>query len=73
MQNTARIPSYGLLNARIAFEFNEPEIEVAFFARNITKEQFFTRLLPVEGTALGFTSYMPGDPRTYGISVSANF
>jgi iron complex outermembrane receptor protein len=73
LQNTARIPSYGLLNARIAFEFNEPEIEVAFFARNITKEQFFTRLLPVEGTALGFTSYMPGDPRTYGISVSANF
>jgi iron complex outermembrane receptor protein len=73
LQNTARIPSYGLLNARVAFEFNEPEIEVAFFARNITKEQFFSRLLPVEGTALGFTSYMPGDPRTYGVSLSVNF
>lgn len=73
LQNTARIPSYGLLNARVAFEFNEPEIEVAFFARNITKEQYFSRLLPVEGTALGFTSYMPGDPRTYGVSLSYSF
>jgi len=73
LQNTARIPSYGLLNARVAFQFNEPEIEVAFFARNITKEQFFSRLLPVQGTALGFTSYMPGDPRTYGVSLSYSF
>lgn len=73
LQNTARIPSYGLLNARVAFEFNEPEIEVAFYARNITKEQYFSRLLPVEGTALGFTSYMPGDPRTYGVSLSFSF
>ncbi|MGQ3178719.1 MAG: TonB-dependent receptor domain-containing protein, partial [Blastomonas fulva] len=73
LQNTARIPSYGLLNARVAFEFNEPQIEVAFFARNITKEQYFSRLLAVQGTALGFTSYMPGDPRTYGISASFRF
>jgi len=73
LQNTARIPSYGLLNARVAFEFNEPQIEVAFFARNITKERYFSRLLAVQGTALGFTSYMPGDPRTYGISASFRF
>lgn len=73
LQNTARIPSYGLLNARIAYEFNSPQIEVAFFGRNIANEQFFSRLLPVEGTALGFTSYLPGDPRTYGVSLSYSF
>jgi iron complex outermembrane receptor protein len=73
LQNSARIPSYGLLNARIAYKFDEPEIEVALYGRNITEEQYFSRLLPVEGTALGFTSYMPGDPRTYGVSVSLGF
>ena len=73
LQNTARIPSYGLLNARIAYEFDAPQIEVAFYARNITGEEYFSRLLPVEGTALGFTSFMPGDPRTYGVSLSYSF
>ena len=73
LQNSARIPSYGLLNARIAYKFDEPEIEVALYGRNITEEQYFSRLLPVQGTALGFTSYMPGDPRTYGVSVSLGF
>jgi iron complex outermembrane recepter protein len=73
LQATAEIPSYGLLNARIAYEFNDPQIEVAVFGRNITQEQFFSRLLAVQGTALGFTSYMPGDPRTYGVSVSVAF
>lgn len=73
IQNTARIPSYGLLNARIAFEFAEPNVELSFYARNITKQQYFTRLLATENTPLAFTSYMPGDPQTYGVSVSFNF
>jgi iron complex outermembrane receptor protein len=67
------IPSYGLLNARVAFQFNEPNLELAFYARNITKEKYFTRLLATENTALAFTSYMPGDPQTYGASVTFRF
>lgn len=73
LQETASLPAYGLLNARIAFEFDDPNIELALYARNITKSQYFTRLLPVENTPLAFTSYMPGDPRTYGASVSFRF
>lgn len=73
LQNTAMIPSYGLLNARVAFQFNEPNLELAFYARNITKEKYFTRLLATENTALAFTSYMPGDPQTYGASVTFRF
>lgn len=73
LQDTALIPSYGLLNARIAFELNNPSIEFALYGRNITKEQYFSRLLPLEGTALGLTAYMPGDPRTYGASVTFRF
>jgi iron complex outermembrane receptor protein len=73
LQDTALIPSYGLLNARIAYQFNDPNIEVAIYGRNLTGKEYISRLLPVEGTALGFTSYTPGDPRTYGASVTFRF
>lgn len=73
IQETASLPSYGLLNARIAFELKEPNIELAVYARNITKAQYFTRLLAVENTPLAFTSYMPGDPQTYGVSATFRF
>jgi iron complex outermembrane receptor protein len=73
LQDTALIPSYGLLNARIAYQFSDPNIEVSLFGRNLTSKEYISRLLPVEGTALGFTSYTPGDPRTYGASVTFRF
>jgi iron complex outermembrane receptor protein len=73
LQDTAKIPAYGLLNARIAFSLNDPSIEIAFFARNITKTKYFTRLLALEGTALGVTAYGAGDPRTYGVSTTFKF
>jgi iron complex outermembrane receptor protein len=40
------------------------------YATNITKEKYFTRLLSLENTPFGLTSYTPGDPRTYGVSVT---
>lgn len=73
LQDTAEIPGYGLLNARLAFEFAHPDVEIAVFARNITGTQYFSYLLPLEGTVLGYTSYSPGDPRTYGISATLRF
>jgi iron complex outermembrane receptor protein len=73
LQNTAMIPSYGLMNARIAFELNDPNLEIALYARNITKEKYFTRLLATENTPLSFTSYVPGDPQTYGVSATVRF
>ena len=73
LQNTAMIPSYGLLNARIALQLDNPNLELAFYARNITKEKYFTRLLATENTPLAFTSYTPGDPQTYGASVTFRF
>lgn len=70
LQDTSRIPSYGIFNARIAFELDNPSLEFALYARNITKEKYFTRLLSLENTPFGLTSYTPGDPRTYGASVT---
>jgi iron complex outermembrane receptor protein len=73
LQDTAKIPGYGLLNGRIAFAFDNPNLELAVYARNITKKKYFTRLLALEGTALGVTAYGPGDPRTYGVSATWRF
>ncbi|MDB5583897.1 MAG: tonB dependent receptor family protein [Bradyrhizobium sp.] len=73
LQETSALPAYGLLNARVSFTLDNPNIEIALFARNITKAKYFTRLLDVENTPLGFTSYVPGDPRTYGISTIIKF
>ena len=73
LQDTARIPSYGLLNGRISYTLDKPDLEFAIFALNITKERYFTRLLALENTPFGLTSYTPGDPRTYGVSVTWRF
>jgi iron complex outermembrane receptor protein len=70
LQDTAKIPGYGLLNARVALQLKQPDIELAIFCRNITATQYFSYLLPLEGTALGYTSYSPGDPRTFGVSAT---
>src|SRR3546814_7171663 len=61
LQDTSKISSYGILNARIAFELAEPDLEFAVYATNITKEKYFTRLLSLENTPFGLTSYTPGD------------
>lgn len=73
LQETARINGYGLLNARIAYAFDDPGVEIAVFAQNITKKKYMTRLLALENVPFGLTSYSAGDPRTYGMSLSINF
>ena len=70
LQKTSLIPSYGILNGRIAFELDDPDLEIAFYARNITQKKYFTRLLSLENTPFGITAYTPGDPRTYGVSLT---
>lgn len=73
LQNTARIRSYGVLNARIGFQFNDPDLEIAAYVQNATKKKYITRLLALEATPFGLTSYLAGDPRTYGVSASFRF
>lgn len=73
LQDTALIPSYGIFNARIAYRFDNPNLEIAAYAQNIGNTAYFMRLLATENTALGFTSYNAGDPRTYGLSATFRF
>lgn len=65
---TARISGYGLLNAKVTVKLIDYNLELSLFGRNITKKDYFVRLLPLQGNALGITSYGPGEPRTIGVS-----
>ena len=73
LQNTVRINFCGVLNARIGFQFNNPDLEIAAYVQNATKKKYITRLLALEATPFGLTSYLAGDPRTYGLSATFKF
>ena len=72
-QRTNRIPPYGIVNGQIALRLQDGRLELALYGRNLTKTKYFQRLLALEDTALGTTSYLPGDPRTYGVSATFKF
>jgi len=69
----ALAPSYGLLNARVALQLDRGGIEIAAWVRNITDEKYYTRTYPNSYTSLGVASVFPGDPRTFGASVTIGF
>ena len=67
------MPGYGLLNGQAAVSMMDSKLEVAFYARNILKKKYYSRLLSLEDTALGTTSYLPGEPRTFGVRTTYKF
>lgn len=71
-KDTARIKSYGILNAQISYKFADPSLEVALYARNLTGTKYETRLIVQSNTA-GTTSYTPGEPRMYGVRLTVKF
>nr|WP_246864418.1 TonB-dependent receptor [Spongiibacter thalassae] len=73
LRDTAKMDGYGLLNLRLALSFGKSDVEVALWGRNVLDKEYETRLLPLENTPLGITSYQPGAPRTFGVSISKSF
>lgn len=69
-----RIKGYGLLNARIALQLDQPDVELALFAKNLTDEEYATRVFSdVYSVGLGFASEFIGEPRTYGVALTYRF
>jgi len=64
---------FGLLNARIGFTFDDPQMDVSFYAKNITNKRYIAYELDLTSTAIGFMSYVPGDRRTWGFEVTKTF
>jgi iron complex outermembrane recepter protein len=66
------IKGYGLLNGRIAINFDSPDIELALWGRNLTNKPWFTNVFN-NYTGLGATVQYQGAPRTYGAAVTLKF
>jgi iron complex outermembrane receptor protein len=64
---------FGLLNGRLSAKFDDAQLEVALFAKNITNKQYIAFSLDTTNTALGFVTYVPGERRTWGIEVTKTF
>ena len=64
---------FGLLNGRLSAKFDDAQLEVAVFAKNITKKQYVAFNLDITNTALGFVTYVPSEPRTWGVEVTKTF
>jgi len=68
-QNTQS--SYGLLNARVNWHLDAPDVDLSFFGKNLTNKTFFDQGYTVE--VAGFDVVLYGPPRTYGIEVIKKF
>ena len=66
------VKGYGLLNGRIAINFDDPDIELAFWGRNLTNQAWFTNVFN-NYTGLGATVQYQGAPRTYGATATIKF
>ena len=64
------LPSYGLLNASLTYEFDNPDISLSLFGKNLTKANFYDFREEV-GTL--YLAEVGGAPRTWGISLGVNF
>ena len=66
------IKGYGLLNGRIAFNLENPKIELSVWGRNLANQAWFTNVFN-NYTGLGATIQFQGAPRTFGATVAYKF
>jgi iron complex outermembrane receptor protein len=64
------VPAYGLLNARVGLRFAEGTYDLAFWARNLTNEDYYISRSP--GT-FGLITALVGEPRTVGATLRAKW
>jgi iron complex outermembrane receptor protein len=66
------LPSYGLVNARIALDLDNPDMEVAFWGRNLANKEYYQQQFD-SYASLGVAENFQGDPRTFGFTVTYRF
>jgi iron complex outermembrane receptor protein len=62
----ARQCAYGLLNAMISIRFARTDLELSLWGRNLTDRDYIARAFDTDF----YISATPGDPRTYGLSLT---
>lgn len=66
------VPSYGLLNARLAVKLEDPNIDIAVFGRNLTDKRVYIYPLAIESFGVIFNG-PTNMPRIFGVEATANF
>jgi iron complex outermembrane recepter protein len=66
------LPSYGLLNARIALNLNQPDMEFTLWGRNLANREYYTNQYDGYGS-LGVSEDFQGNPRTFGVTATYHF
>jgi len=66
------IKEYALLNSRLGFRSSDNVFSAFIWARNLTDFNYFEQLLPTSGNNGSYAAVL-GDPRTYGVTLRANF
>ena len=65
----ARQDAYGLLNVMLSARLDRASLELSLWARNLTDKRYITRAFESDF----YISAIPGDPRTYGLSLTYHF
>jgi len=63
--------AYGLLSARLTYDFNDDRSQFALWGRNLTDTVYFSSSLPV--TAFGYNLPFLSAPRTFGAELTHRF
>lgn len=67
----AREPGYGLLGANATVHFEQNDIDLTVWGKNLTDEDYNGYIL--DFSARGYVTGYPGAPKTYGVSVQKYF
>jgi iron complex outermembrane recepter protein len=69
----ARTASYGLINARVGLQLDNPNLEFSLYGRNLGDKEYVTRSFADLYPQLGFAANFIGEPRTWGANVTYRF
>lgn len=71
----SRVPGISLVNARISTELNDGAVVVGIGCKNCFNKEYFHSMLdfPTWSGGSGFSAAYAGDPRTYNLTIRANF
>src|SRR3546814_3512117 len=64
-----KISGYGLVNARIAYKLDNPNIEMFIFWRNLTGKKYLVRRFADLYRQIGFAAEYTGDPMNWGSEI----
>jgi iron complex outermembrane recepter protein len=65
--------TYGLLGARLSFEFSRTRTEIAAYGTNLTDRYHIVGAVDLTAAGLGYVVNLIGPPRMYGIELTQQF